>query len=98
MCLELVLAADRLQSALADPVKALHPVHEQSSEDARNRSFTENAPRIATQVARAIRARELALLDVWFAALGPIASALLEDAVRAAIKRTPPPTWSVKAS
>lgn len=91
MCLELVLAADRLQSALADPVKALHPVHEQSGEDARNKSFADNAPRIATLVARAIRARELALLDVWFAALGPIASALLEAAVDAAIKRTPPP-------
>jgi serine/threonine-protein kinase len=31
------------------------------------------------------------MLDVWFAALGPIASALLEDAIAAAIKRTPPP-------
>ena len=96
MCLELVLAADRLQSALADPVKALHPVHEQSTEDARTRSFADNAPRIATLVARAIRARELQLLDVWFAALGPIASALLEDAVRAAIKRTPPPPPKTK--
>jgi serine/threonine-protein kinase len=96
MCLELVLAADRLQSALADPVKALHPVHEQSTEDARTRSFADNAPRIATLVARAIRARELSLLDVWFAALGPIASALLEDAVRAAIKRTPPPPPKAK--
>ncbi|HYJ11072.1 MAG TPA: hypothetical protein VEX18_18750, partial [Polyangiaceae bacterium] len=65
MCLELVLAADRLQSALADPVKALHPVHEQSTEDARSRSFADNAPRIATLVARAIRAREMSLLDVW---------------------------------
>jgi eukaryotic-like serine/threonine-protein kinase len=90
-CLELVLAADRLQSALADPVKALHAVHEQSTEDARSRSFADNAPRIATLVARAIRARELSLLDVWFAALGPIGSALLEQAVGAAIKRTPPP-------
>jgi eukaryotic-like serine/threonine-protein kinase len=96
MCLELVLAADRLQSALADPVKALHPVHEQSTEDARTRSFADNAPRIATLVARAIRARELSLLDVWFAALGPIASALLEEAVGAAIKRTPPPPPKAK--
>ena len=96
MCLELVLSADRLQSALADPVKALHPVHDQSTEDARTRSFADNAPRIATLVARAIRARELSLLDVWFAALGPIASALLEDAVRAAIKRTPPPPPKTK--
>lgn len=89
-CLELVLAADRLQAALADPVKALHPVHELSVQDARSRS-AENAPRIATLVARAIRAREPSLLDVWFAALGPIASALLEDAIAGAIKRTPPP-------
>jgi len=96
MCLELVLAADRLQAALADPVKALHPVHEQSAEDARTRSFADNAPRIATLVARAIRARELSLLDVWFAALGPIASALLEEAVGAAIKRTPPPPPKAK--
>jgi hypothetical protein len=96
MCLELVLAADRLQSALADPVKALHPVHEQSAEDARTRSFADNAPRIATLVARAIRAREMSLLDVWFAALGPIASALLEQAVGAAIKRTPPPPPKTK--
>jgi eukaryotic-like serine/threonine-protein kinase len=96
MCLELVLAADRLQAALADPVKALHPVHEQSAEDARTRSFADNAPRIATLVARAIRAREPSLLDVWFAALGPIASALLEEAVGAAIKRTPPPPPKAK--
>jgi eukaryotic-like serine/threonine-protein kinase len=95
MCLELVHAADRLHSALADPVKALHPVHDQSAEDARSRS-AENAPRIATQVARAIRARELAMLDVWFASLGPIASALLEEAVGAAIKRTPPPPPKTK--
>jgi serine/threonine-protein kinase len=95
-CLELVLAADRLQAALADPVKALHPVHEQSAEDARTRSFADNAPRIATLVARAIRARELSMLDVWFAALGPIASALLEEAVGAAIKRTPPPPPKTK--
>jgi hypothetical protein len=96
MCLALVLAADRLQSALADPVKALHPVDEQSVEEARSKSVAENAPRIATQVARAIRARELSLLDVWFAALGPIASALLEQAVGAAIKRSPPPPPKTK--
>ncbi|MDF3067922.1 MAG: Serine/threonine protein kinase [Polyangiaceae bacterium] len=96
MCLELVLAADRLQSALADPVKALRPVHEQSTEAARNKSFADNAPRIATQVARAIRARELGMLDVWFASLGPIASAQLEEAVGAAIKRTPPPPPKAK--
>ncbi len=91
MCLELVLAGERLQGALADPVKALHPSNEQSAEDSLSRIATENAPRIAALVARAIRARELSLLDVWFASLGPVASALLESAVRSAIRRTPPP-------
>src|ERR1019366_1671632 len=33
----------------------------------------------------------LSMLDVWFASLGTVASALLEDAVRAAIRRSPPP-------
>jgi hypothetical protein len=91
ICLELVLAGERLQGALADPVKALHPSSEQSAEDSLSRIATENAPRIAALVARAIRARELSLLDVWFASLGPVASALLEGAVRSAIRRTPPP-------
>jgi serine/threonine-protein kinase len=91
LCLDLVLAGDRLQSALANPVKALHPASEQSAEDSLARSATENAPRVAALVARAIRARELSLLDVWFASLGPTASTLLEVAVRAAIRRTPPP-------
>jgi eukaryotic-like serine/threonine-protein kinase len=91
MCLELVLAGERLQGALADPVKALHPSSEQSAEDSLSRIATENAPRVAALVARAIRARELSLLDVWFASLGPVASALLEGAVRSAIRRTPPP-------
>ena len=31
------------------------------------------------------------MLDVWFASLGPVASGLLEAAIRGAIKRTPPP-------
>jgi eukaryotic-like serine/threonine-protein kinase len=42
-------------------------------------------------VARAIRARDLSMLDVWLASLGPITSTLLEEAVRGAISRTPPP-------
>jgi len=89
MCLELVLAGERLQSALADPVKALHPA--EADEHPPSGNTTENAQRIAALVARAIRARELSLLDVWFASLGPVASALLEGAVRSAIRRTPPP-------
>jgi serine/threonine-protein kinase len=91
MCLQLVLAGERLQAALADPVKALHPTNQADLEDSLTRIATENAPRIAGLVARAIRARELSLLDVWFASLGPVASALLEGAVRSAIRRTPPP-------
>jgi len=96
MCLELVLAGERLQAALADPVKALHPTAEANLEDSLARIATENAPRIAALVARAIRARELSLLDVWFASLGPVASALLEGAVRSAIRRTPPPPPKTK--
>jgi len=91
MCLELVLAGDRLHGALANPVKALHPASGESAEDSLSRSASQNAPRMAALVARAIRARELSMLDVWFASLGPVASALLEAAVRAAIRRTPPP-------
>jgi len=96
MCLELVLAGERLQGALADPVKALHANEENRKEDSLSRTATENAPRIAALVARAIRARELSLLDVWFASLGPVASALLEGAVRSAIRRTPPPPPKTK--
>jgi hypothetical protein len=91
MCLELVLAGDRLHGALANPVKALHPATDETAEDSLSRNASENAPRMAALVARAIRARELSMLDVWFASLGPVASALLEAAVRAAIRRTPPP-------
>ncbi|MEP7049481.1 MAG: serine/threonine-protein kinase [Pseudomonadota bacterium] len=96
MCLELVLAGERLQGALADPVKALHSEGAGSKEDSLSRAATENAPRVAALVARAIRARELSLLDIWFASLGPVASALLEGAVRAAIRRTPPPPPKTK--
>jgi serine/threonine-protein kinase len=91
MCLELVLAGERLQASLANPVKALHPSGHGGPEDSLSRATTENAPRVAALVARAIRARELSLLDVWLASLGPTASALLDAAVRAAIRRTPPP-------
>ncbi|NUP12061.1 MAG: serine/threonine protein kinase [Polyangiaceae bacterium] len=89
MSLELVTAGDRLQNALANPVRALHPTS--ADAQAAANTATENAPRVAALVARAIRARDLAMLDVWLASLGPIASTLLETAVSAAIKRTPPP-------
>jgi serine/threonine-protein kinase len=91
LCTELVLAGERLRGALADPVKALHPASAEGAEDSLSRAATENAPRIAALVARAVRARDLSMLDVWFASLGPVASALLEAAVGAAIRRTPPP-------
>ncbi len=90
MCLGLVLSADRLQAALADPVKGLHGIG-QHTDDSLERRATENAPRIASLVARAIRTRELSTLDVWLASLGPVTSALIEEAVRAAIRRTAPP-------
>jgi eukaryotic-like serine/threonine-protein kinase len=96
LCLELVVAGDRLHGALADPVKALHAASDESADDSLAQSDIENAPRVAGLVARAIRARELSMLDVWFASLGPVASSLLEAAVRAAIRRTPPPPPSAK--
>jgi serine/threonine-protein kinase len=94
-CLALVLAGERLQASLADPVKALHAARGESAE-ALSAKAAANAPRVAGLVARAIRARELSMLDVWFASLGPIASGLLEAAVRGAIRRTPPPPPSAK--
>ena len=95
-CLRLVLCADRLYGALADPVKALHPATEASAADSLTRSATENAPRVAALVARAIRTHDASMLDVWFASLGPITSALLEDAVKGAMKRSPPPPPAAK--
>ena len=94
-CVMLVLSGDRLQAALADPVKALHPHHAATEEEAAAPA-SENAPRVAALVARAIRARELSMLDVWLASLGPVASSLLEAAVRGAIRRTPPPPPGTK--
>ncbi|MEM6786181.1 MAG: serine/threonine-protein kinase [Myxococcota bacterium] len=94
MCVQLVLAADRLQQALADPVKALRSAGEDGGsavEDSLSRASTQNAPRVASLVARAITSRDMTLIDVWLASLGPVTSALLEDAVQAAIRRTPPP-------
>ncbi len=90
MCQELVLAGDRVQAVLADPVRALR-IDSDPSDDEAARESAENAPRRAALMARAIRTRELSMLDVWLASLGPIASALLEAAVQAAIRRTPPP-------
>jgi len=90
-CLQLVIAAERLQAALADPVRALHPASATPDDDSLAQATSENAPRMASVVARAIRARDLSLLEVWFASLGPLASTLVDRAVRGAVKRTPPP-------
>ena len=90
-CLQLVIAAERLQAALADPVRALHPASATPDDDSLDQARSENAPRMATVVARAIRKRDLSLLEVWFASLGPMASTLVDRAVRGAVKRTPPP-------
>ena len=84
----LVLAGDRVQAALADPVRALR-VDTIVEDDEIARASAENAPRRAAMMARAIRTRELSMLDVWFASLGPIASGLIEAAVEGAVRRTP---------
>lgn len=89
MSLELVFAANRLLAALADPVRGLCAPGERE-ETSLQRAATENAPRIAAMLARAIRARDMSMLDVWLASLGPTTSTLLEEAVKAAIRRTPP--------
>lgn len=88
LCLQLVIAAERLQAALADPVRALHTAEHDGDGSGQRQ---ENAPRMASVVARAIRRREPALLEVWFASLGPMTSSLVEASVSAAMKRTPPP-------
>lgn len=97
LCVDLVLASERLQNALADPVRALHPASDTGADDSLNQASSENAPRMASVVARAIRARQMSLLEVWFASLGPVTSALVEAAVSAAVKRTPPPPPAKKA-
>jgi serine/threonine-protein kinase len=89
LCMQLVRAGNALQDALADPVKALRRANAEAAPAAPGDE--ENAARVGTLIARAIRARELSMLDVWLASLTPAASALLESAVKAAIRRTPPP-------
>jgi serine/threonine-protein kinase len=91
LCLDLVLAGDRLQSALANPTRALHGATNAPADDSFSRTTTENAPRVAALLTRAIRARDPKVVDVWLTSLGPVASTLLEQAVKGAISRTPPP-------
>lgn len=96
MCINLVLAGNRLHEALSDPGKALGPPTEEQAP--LSHGAIENMPRVAALVARAIRTRDASMLDVWFASLAPAASTLLEAAVRAAIRRTPPPPPKAKAA
>ena len=90
MCLDLVLSAERLQATLADPVKALHEASD-GPLSSLPPAASDNGSRVANLIARAIRSRELGVLDVWFASLGPVTSSLLETAVSGAAARTPPP-------
>ncbi len=55
LCLELVLAGERLQGALADPVRALHAANLHGNKGSLSHGATENTPRVAALVARAIR-------------------------------------------
>jgi serine/threonine-protein kinase len=91
LCLALVLGAERLHGALADPVKALHPASEHTARDSLSERTTENAPRTAALVAKAVRARNTGLLEIWLASLGPLTAQLVEAAVTRAVRRTPPP-------
>ncbi|MEM9457455.1 MAG: serine/threonine-protein kinase [Myxococcota bacterium] len=91
-CGDLVLAADRLVRALSDPVKALRPAAPDGAlPDSLVRYIAPNAPRVAGLVARAISVRDLSMLEVWLASLGPLVGSLVEAAILAAIARTPPP-------
>jgi serine/threonine-protein kinase len=91
LCTELVMSADRVQQALANPDVALHPPGDGSEIDVALSRGSMSPPRVAELVVRAIRARELSLLDVWLASLGPLLAGLLEASLRGAIRRTPPP-------
>ena len=86
-----MLGAERLHGALADPVKALHPATERTAQDSLTEKTTENAPRTAALVAKAVRARNTGLLEIWLASLGPSTAQLVEAAVTRAVRRTPPP-------
>ncbi|MCU0654729.1 MAG: serine/threonine protein kinase [Polyangiaceae bacterium] len=97
LCTDLVLASHKLHAALADPVKALRNVEGQQ-EISLAPQATENIPRVTALMARAIRARQPTLLDVWLASLDPVTSSLVEGALQGAIARTPPPPPAPKKS
>lgn len=84
-CEALVLAAERVWGALSNPVRGLHRAHDGPE------PRSDGEAHASALVVRAIRGRELGLLDVWLASLGPVVSALVEAAVSGAVERTPPP-------
>ena len=90
-CLVLVRAGERLHAALANPVVALRSADPEVVDEPLDATEVDNAPRVAALVTRAIRARDLSLVEVWIASLGPVVAPLVEASVRAAVKRTPPP-------
>lgn len=90
-CLALALSAEQVRRALNDPVRALRDVQGDENDDSLLMGPNGNAPRVALTIARAVRTRQPALLDVWFASLGQTIAKLVEAAVVAAVKRTPPP-------
>jgi hypothetical protein len=91
LCLALVSSAERLNAALTDPMRGLRKsASDGPSDDALPSEATENAPRVASLLGRAVRQRESAVLDVWLPSLVPLVAALVDFAVRGAIRRTPP--------
>lgn len=92
LCVDLVLASDRLVRALADPVKALRPAAPDGAmPDSLTQTAAPNAPRVAGLLGRAIGTRDPSIVEVWLASLGPVVAALVDTAIRGAIQRTPPP-------
>lgn len=86
-CRTLVVAAERVQASLADPVKGLHNAAPRELDAA----GIEHTSKTAALITRAIRTRELSILDLWLTSLGPVASRLVEAQLQQARERTPPP-------
>lgn len=91
-CERLVGAAGRVVTALSDPVRGLHLASDGTTE----RSLSDGEQKTSALVARAIRGREMGLLDVWLASLGPAVSPLVDALIAGVVERTPPPPPSRK--
>lgn len=83
----LVGAAGRVVTALSNPVRGLHL----AADEAKNAPLSDAELKTSALVVRAIRGREMGLLDVWLASLGPAVSPLVEALIAGAVERTPPP-------